>query len=123
VRRREFIALGCGSLLIFPAALRARPSAAHTPAHLGVLGPTDDANELEAGLRASLQQLGYVEGRTIQLEYRRAQGHFDRLPALAAELVQLNPDVIIAVFTPGTLAAAAATHTRKVIRSSGMAQS
>jgi len=63
------------------------------------------------GMRA----LGYVEGQHFVLEYRAAAGHYERLPALAAELVQLKPEVIVAQGTPAALAAKAATTTIPIV--------
>ena len=75
--------------------------------------PSDDAR-LEA-LRRGLRDLGYVEGRNLIMEYRNAAGHIDRFPALAAELVALKPDVIVAPATPAALAAKQATTSIPVI--------
>ncbi len=58
-----------------------------------------------------MRALGYVEGQHLVLEYRAAAGHYERLPALAAELVQLKPEVIVAQGTPAALAAKDATTT------------
>ena len=58
-----------------------------------------------------LRDLGYVEGRNIVIEYRYAEGRYDRLPELAAELVRLKVDVIVTHAVPGALAAKQATAT------------
>jgi putative tryptophan/tyrosine transport system substrate-binding protein len=68
-------------------------------------------DEFQRGLR----ELGYVEGRNIVIEYRFADGKFDRLAALAAELVQLNVDVIVSVVTQASLAAKNATRTIPIV--------
>jgi putative ABC transport system substrate-binding protein len=65
--------------------------------------------------RQGLQELGYVEGQTIRLAYRFAAWHWDRLPALAAELVQLQPDVIVTHTGAGVLAAQQATATIPIV--------
>jgi putative ABC transport system substrate-binding protein len=69
--------------------------------------------------RKQLQELGHVEGKTVAFEYRSAEGQYDRLPALAAALVQLNVDVIVADGgTPPTMAARSATQTIPIVFSS-----
>jgi putative ABC transport system substrate-binding protein len=70
--------------------------------------PTD---QFHAPFRARLQELGYVEGQNLALDYRWAEGRFERLPRLAAELVRLEPDVIVTVVTQASLAARDATGT------------
>jgi putative ABC transport system substrate-binding protein len=65
--------------------------------------------------RQGLQERGYVEGQTIRLAYRFAEWHWDRLPALAAELVQLQPDVIVTHTGAGVLAARQATATIPIV--------
>lgn len=62
-----------------------------------------------------MRELGYVEGRNLAIEWRFADGKFDRLPALAAELVQLAPEVILTHGTPGTIAAQRATRTIPIV--------
>src|SRR6266849_1248662 len=107
------------SLLTAPLTSQAQP-AAHVP-RLGLLIPSSfsaAASRIEA-FRHGLRDLGYVEGQTILLEYRYADDQLDRLPALAAELVQLNPDVIFTFTTPGVLAAKQATTTVPIVGSAG----
>ena len=65
--------------------------------------------------RAGLRDLGYVEGKDIVIEFRWAEGRYDRLPALAAELVRLNVDVIVTHAVPGALAAKQATSTIPIV--------
>jgi putative ABC transport system substrate-binding protein len=67
------------------------------------------------GLRDGLRQLGYSEGHTVVFEYRWFRGQADRLPDLAADLVRLNPDVIVTVATPAVLAAKQATTTIPIV--------
>jgi len=65
--------------------------------------------------RDALHELGYVEGKNVQLEVRWGNGEFDRLPALAAELVQLKVDVIVAATSPSVVAARQATRTIPIV--------
>jgi putative ABC transport system substrate-binding protein len=84
---------------------------------IGFLGPTSgasNAGRMEA-LRTGLRDLGYVEGKNLVIESRWAEGKFDRLPELAAELVRLNVDVILTAGTPGIRAAKNATTTIPVV--------
>jgi putative ABC transport system substrate-binding protein len=71
-------------------------------------------HNLEA-FRQGLHELGWIEGRNIIIEYRSAEGRFERLPELVAELVQLKVDVIVATPTPGALAARNATRTIPIV--------
>src|SRR5437667_3625956 len=73
------------------------------------LASAADLAQAVAIFRNSLRDLGYEEGKNISIEYRWAEGRDDRLPALAAELVRLNVDVIVAVTTPPAKAAQRAT--------------
>lgn len=84
---------------------------------IGFLGPTSaasNAGRMEA-LRAGLRDLGYLEGKNLVIESRWAEGKFDRLPELAAELVRLNVDIILTAGTPGIRAAKNATTTIPVV--------
>ena len=75
--------------------------------------PAAWATRVEA-IRAGLRDLGYVEGKNIVIEFRFAEGQFDRLPELAAELVRLKVDVIVTHTVPGALAAKQATATNPI---------
>jgi ABC-type uncharacterized transport system substrate-binding protein len=79
------------------------------------LTPHPDLDAFAQGLR----QLGYVEGQTIRVEYRFAEHQSDRLPALAAELVRLQPDVIVTHTALGVLAAQQATATISIVMAAG----
>jgi putative ABC transport system substrate-binding protein len=84
---------------------------------IGFLGPTSAAGiaaRLEA-FRSGLRELGYVEGRDIVIEFRWAEGKYDRLPELAAELVRLKVDVIVTHGVPGVQAAKNATKTIPIV--------
>ena len=76
--------------------------------------PTGPAPNVEV-LRQALRDLGYVEGQTIAFEYRWAEGRFDRLPELAAELVALKVDIIVATAGPSVRAAKQATNTIPIV--------
>src|SRR5205823_8366718 len=97
---------------------------AQPPGHIPVVGilrpgdPSVDSDPQSSGflaLRQGLRDLGYVEGQTIRLELRYAAWQWDRLPSLAAELVQLQPDVIVTHTVPGALAAKQATTTIPIV--------
>ena len=113
-RRRLVLALGASALA--PLAAFAQQKPAKIP-RIGFLGPTSAAgiaSRLE-GLRAGLRDLGYVEGKTIFVDYRWAEGDYGRLPGLAAELIQLNVDVIVTHSSNGARAAKQATTTIPIV--------
>jgi len=94
MRRRQFIRL-VGVAAVWPFAAQAQPKPI---AKLGILLYSNPQSDPQmASIRLGLSELGYVEGRNIAIEYRYAQGQVDRLPSLAAELVQLRPNVILAI--------------------------
>jgi putative ABC transport system substrate-binding protein len=108
LKRREFITLlGCAAA-VWPFAVRAQQPKVPTIGALviGNISPEQFWREFRLGLR----DLGYVEGQNIRFEFRSAEGHLDRLPELAAELVRLKVDMIVTWFTPTALAAKQATH-------------
>src|SRR6266568_1082411 len=105
MRRRKFLTLAGSAVAAWPLAARAQ-QAGKVPriGFLGLASPSTFAARLE-GIRQGLRDFGYVEGTTIVIEYRWAQGHYERLPELAAELVRSNVDLILTHATPGGLAA------------------
>jgi putative ABC transport system substrate-binding protein len=113
-RRRRFL-LAAGVVLAAPLRGAAQQPAPTLPriGFLGVANATAWAPRLDA-FRAGLRDLGYMEGRNIVIEYRFAEGRYDRLPALAAELVRLKVDVIVTHSVPGALAAKQATATNPI---------
>jgi putative ABC transport system substrate-binding protein len=114
--RREFIGTLAGGLLAVPLAADAQ-QAGKVP-RVGVLhsGLSEASAPVLEGFRQGLRELGYVEPKNIAIEYRFAEGHLARLPALAAELVLLKVDVIVASGgTPTILAARNATSTIPII--------
>jgi putative ABC transport system substrate-binding protein len=84
-------------------------------ARIGFLGPGSASNPAVEMMRAGLRDLGYVEGKNITIEFRWAEGDYDRLPELAEELVRLNVDVIVTYAVPGALAAKQATITIPIV--------
>ena len=102
------LALG---VLVAPAVTTAQPRG-NMP-RVGVLepGPQQRPSGCLPAFQQGLRDLGYVEGQTIRLDYRYAEEHPERLPALAAELVQLAPEVIWLNSTPAALAAKRVTTT------------
>jgi len=106
--RRIFINIVAGGLVIARSAAEAQ-QAARIPRIGFLAGNLSTGQHLAAAFRQGLRDLGYVEGRNIVIEYRDAKGETDRLPALAAELVALKVDVIVAAGTQHVLAAKQAT--------------
>src|SRR5438876_442054 len=109
IDRRTFLA-GTGAVLL-AAPLAAEGQQAGQLALIGYLTGSLAANpHLAEAFRQGLRDLGYVEGRNIVIEYRDAKGKLERLPTLAAELVALKVDVIVAGGTPVALAAKQGTR-------------
>ena len=102
------------SIILFALCVFAEAQQPKKIPRLGFLSPTSDDSRVEA-FRQGLRELGYVEGQNIAIEYRWADGKFDRLPDLALELVRLKVDVVVAVVTQASLAAKMATGTIPVV--------
>jgi putative ABC transport system substrate-binding protein len=107
MRRRDFIKVVAGSAAVLPLAARAQP-AMPVIGFLGAESPALWASRLRA-FRQGLGETGYVEGRNVAVEYRWAEGQYDRLPALVSELVQRQATLIATGTIPAVRAAKAAT--------------
>jgi putative ABC transport system substrate-binding protein len=117
MKRRDFIALGGSAALLLAAKVRrarAQQSAVPMIGYLSIGSPESDAARL-TGLRQGLNETGYVEGRDLVIEYRWAGNQPDRLPMLAAHLVQARVAAIVTPGLPPTLAAKAATTTIPIL--------
>jgi putative tryptophan/tyrosine transport system substrate-binding protein len=104
MRRREFITL-LGAAAASPVTARAQQAEMPVIGWLGSASPAPYAGRV-AAFRRGLNEIGYVDGRTVAIEFRWAEGHYDRLPALAAELIGRRVSAIVT--SGGTVAASAA---------------
>jgi len=115
IKRREFITLLAGAAAAWPLAARAQQPAVPVVGILASVSPAPYAGFI-AAIKEGLQQTGYIEGRHVTIEYRWAEGHYDRLPQQAIELVDRGVAVIILVGGGPTIAVAkAATATIPIV--------
>ena len=117
IRRREFIA-GLGSTAAWSAVARAQQSAMPVIGYLGTQSVDDYYNTVP--FLQGLKETGYVVGQNAAIEYRWAENQYDRLPALAADLVRRRVAVIVTVGAPATVAAKAATTTIPIVFATGV---
>ena len=115
IDRRTFIASAACGLFTVPLAANAQPTG--KVRRIGYLGSgsSTDVPQRIAPFRQGLRELGWVEGQNIVIDLRIAESRFDRLPDLAAELVRLKVDVIVATPTPAVVAAKNATGTIPIV--------
>jgi putative ABC transport system substrate-binding protein len=112
MRRRDFIA-GLGSTAAWPMAARAQQRAVPVVGFLNS-GSPDGYAPYVARFRQGLKETGYVEGQNVAIEFRWADGQYDRVPAMAAELLRRQVTVIVAN-TPGLMAVKATTTTIPIV--------
>ena len=120
MRRREFIAFVGSTAVAWPLTARAQQSAMPVIGFLSSRSPGESAGVI-AGFRQGLSEAGFVEGQNVLVAFRWAEGHYDRLPALAAELVGLRVAVLFtAGGPPAAFAAKAATQTIPIVFSAAI---
>jgi len=115
MRRREFITLLCGSAAVWPVGARAQQKGVPLIGFLNTQS-ADSFSHLVAGFQQGLSEAGFLEGQNIQIEYRWAEGRYDRLPELANDLVHRGIAVLVATGgEPAALAAKGSTQTIPIV--------
>ena len=117
MRRREFIA-GLGGAAAWPLVAQAQQASIPLVGFLTSAGAAANARYLDA-FRSGMLELGYVEGSNIRYEHRFADGHLDRLPELAVDLVRIKPNVIVSAPLPTHMALRQATRTIPIVMATG----
>lgn len=115
MRRRDLLAMLGSSAVVLPSPAFAQPTGRLRL--IGLLGAASPESSLpqSSAFMAGLQELGYQKGRDVDYATRWAYGQMERLPALATELVELKPDIILAAPTPAVVAAKSATSTVPIV--------
>ena len=114
MRRRDFIALFGGAAAGWPLTARSQPAAMPLVGFLGPISAKEWAR-LVAAFQGGLREAGFDDGRNVKVEYHWAEGRYDQLPAMAADLVARHVDVIVTVATPAAAAAKAATANTPIV--------
>lgn len=118
MKRRDFVMLVGGAAATWPLLARAQPSTMPVVGFLNGASPESYTHQV-AAFRDGLKDGGFVEGRNVAIEFRWAEGHYDRLPAMAADLVNRKVAVIAATSTPANIVAKAATKTIPIVFTTG----
>jgi putative ABC transport system substrate-binding protein len=119
MQRRDALAILAGAAVAWPLTAPAQQKPMPVIGVLNTGSPGPSSEPFMAAFRQGLSEAGYVEGQNVAIEYRWAEGHYDRLPALAADLVGRKVDLILASSPPSALAAKSATSTIPIVFRSG----
>jgi putative ABC transport system substrate-binding protein len=115
MKRREFITLVGGAAAAWPHATQAQPAVLPVVAYISAAISATSSGQTLLTLRQALAEAGYVDGRNVAIEFHTAEGQYDRLPTMIAELVRRQVAVIIASPTPAALAAKTVTKTVPIL--------